>query len=319
MIDKIILDDRTISDSQQLSETCNKYFCEVGSDLASKIINAHNQPSYYLGQHVMHTFFCSEITRKELLNALYSLKFSNAVACDQYSSAFVKPYAELIVEPLLHVYNLSFTTGIFPSELKKAKIPIYKRKGSKDNHTNYRPISLTSPFGKILEKLMHARVTNYLNKFGLLDNHQFGFRQNYSTTLTVLDVISMIQKELNNNRLVMGIFMDLQKAFDKVDLNILITKLEHYGIRGIQLEWFNSCLMGRTQVTSINGKISSVLMTQNDVPQGTVLGPLLFLIYTNDISNTTKNGKLRLFADDSNMFVVADCVNSLFSVANNEL
>ena len=231
----------------------------------------------------------------------------------------VKNCCEELTELLVHIYNLSFRQGIFPEKLKQSKvIPIFK-KGDSAIMSNYRPISLTSPFGKILEKLMHKRLSSYFDKYKILYEYQFGFRKSYSTSLAVLDVITMIENEIFNTNCVMGIFLDLQNVFDTVNIDILITKLEHYGIRGHMLNWFISYLKERTQVTFVNGVYSTMSKTVCGVPQGTVLGPLLFLIYINDISKATNLGKIRLFADDSNLFIVSNNLQDLFSQANDAL
>jgi hypothetical protein len=166
---------------------------------------------------------------------------------------------------------------------------------------------------------MHSRLTSYLNKYNFLYDYQFGFRKNHSTSLAVVDVISMIQNELYNGKLIMGVFMDLQKAFDTVNFSILIDKLEHYGIRETCLNWFKTYLIGRTQFTIVNTYSSNVIKTSCGIPQGTVLGPLLFLLYINDIVNSTTNSQIKLFADDSNLFIIGDNIDVLYEVANKEL
>jgi len=160
---------------------------------------------------------------------------------------------------------------------------------------------------------------NYLDKFKILYDYQFGFRKNYSTSVAVIDVVNMIQNQLYNGKYVMGVFMDLQKAFDTVNFNILIDKLEHYGIRGNYLNWFKSYLIGRTQFAVINDAPSNIRTTTCGIPQGTVLGPLLFLLYINDIANAVTDSQIKLFADDSNMFIIGDNPKSLFDRANKDL
>src|SRR6267154_640809 len=185
--------------------------------------------------------------------------------------------------------------------------------------SNYRPISITNPIGKVLEKLMHFRMMNYLNKSKILYDYQFGFRKKYSTTFAVIDVINMIQNELHEGNYVLGIFMDLQKAFDTINFKILLDKLEHYGFRGVCLDWFKSYLVGRTQFTVVGNSRSTLRVTTCGVPQGTVLGPLLFLLYINDIINSVDKSQIKLFADDSNLFVISDNIQWLFNIANSEL
>ena len=152
---------------------------------------------------------------------------------------------------------------------------------------------------------MYKRVISFLNKFKILYKYQFGFRENHSTVQAVIEITDNILSELEKKNMVAGIYLDLSKAFDTVDHTILLHKLKHYGIRGLPLQWFQSYLSNRQQYTVANGAKSELRQVEYGVPQGSVLGPLLFLIYVNDISASTGNNKLRLFADDSNVFVIA--------------
>jgi len=168
--------------------------------------------------------------------------------------------------------------------------------------TNYRPISLLSVFVKILEKLIYSRVMNFLKKYSVLYKYQFGFRKGYSTSLALIDVIDTINMSLDSNEYVVGIFCDLQKAFDTVNHEILLTKLNYYGIRGTLFDWFTDYLTDRKQFTTINGANSRHNTIPCGVPQGSVLGPLLFLLYVNDMPNSVPGTDIRLFADDTNIF-----------------
>ena len=171
-----------------------------------------------------------------------------------------------ISEQLADLFNLSFTTGTFPTLLKTAKvIPIHK-KDSKSNFTNYRPISLLSNLDKILEKLMHSRLRTFLNFKDIIYSLQFGFRQHYSTSYALIYLTENIKEPLDQDKYGCGIFIDLQKAFDTVDLNILLGKLKHYGIRGVAYSWFQSYLKDRKQYVSINGYNSKHLSISLGVP-----------------------------------------------------
>ena len=209
-----------------------------------------------------------------------------------------------ICTPLCEIINLSFTTGIYPDQLKIAKIiPIYKEKGCKLQCNNYRPISLLSNINKIFEKLMHCRLYELLNLNNCIYELQFGFRENHSTNHALLSLTENIRETLDNNKFACGIFIDLQKAFDTVDHNILLHKLNHYGIRGISNNWFRSYLNNRQQFVSINGFESDKRSMDFGVPQGSVLGPLLFLIYINDLHNAIKYSLVHHFADDTNFLI----------------
>ena len=152
---------------------------------------------------------------------------------------------------------------------------------------------------------MYKRVISFLNRFKILYKYQFGFRENYSTVQAVIEITDNILSELEKKNMVAGIYLDLSKAFDTVDHTILLHKMKHYGIQGLPLKWFQSYLSNRQQYTVANGAKSELRQVEYGVPQGSVLGPLLFLIYVNDISASTGENKLRLFADDSNVFVIA--------------
>ena len=184
--------------------------------------------------------------------------------------------------------NESFETSIFPDKLKIAKvIPAFK-KGLTSTKSNYRQISLLSIFSKIFEKLMHKRLHKFLEVSESLFNLQFGFHSGHSTDHALVSLIDNIKSSLDNNRFGCGIFIDLQKAFDTVNHDIFLSKLEHYGIRGSSLTWFKSYLNDRKQFVSVNGYSSSICNITCGIIQGSVLGSLLFLIYINDLPETSK-------------------------------
>ncbi len=317
----IIKDGVPIENVSLISNSFNKYFAEVGISLANTVSSSVAAVHFesFLNPFNQHSFRCDHVTLPELLNVVSSLKASRSVVNDCFSSALLKDCVSFISDPLLYIFNASFDSGIFPNSLKHSRvIPVFK-KGSKSEMSNYRPISITNPLAKVLEKLMHVRMTSFINKFHLLYDFQYGFRSNFSTSLAVLDVTNMIQNETYQGNFIMGVFMDLQKAFDTINFEILFKKLYHYGFRGHCLDWLRSYLTGRTQFTALNGVSSGPLEITCGVPQGTVLGPLLFLIYINDIPNSVKNSVIKLFADDSNLFIVSKDLSTLFSVANSEL
>ena len=162
--------------------------------------------------------------------------------------------------------NESFTTGIFPDKLKVAKVIVLHKKGASDNLSNYRPISLLPIFSKIFEKIMYERLYNFLEINEILHPLQFGFRKNHSTPHTLISMTETIKKTIDNGHFGCGIFIDLKKAFDTVNLSVLLKKLDHYAVRGILLQWFDSYLAKRQQYVSINGCISDKLVITYGVP-----------------------------------------------------
>ena len=175
-------------------------------------------------------------------------------------------------------------TGVFPSVLKTAKVVHVFKKDSKLDYSKYRLISLLSNMGKILEKLMYKRLYTFLNNNNIY-SLQFGFRQQYSTSHVLTNITENIRKALDDGNIDCGIFVDLQKAFDIVDHQILLAKLNHYGIRGVSNDWFKSYLSNRSQYVSITGYDSGPAAINCGVPQGSVLGHLLFLLYINDLKH----------------------------------
>ena len=186
--------------------------------------------------------------------------------------------------------------------------------------TNYRPISVLPVFSKFLERIVYNRLINFLNKYDILSRNQYGFRKNYSTAHALIQLYDKISNALNNKRVTLGLFIDPSKAFDTVNHEILLDKLEYYGVRGIALQWFESYLLScRKQFVQYNGYNSSSLDITCGVPQGSILGPLLFLVYINDLGNVSKVLELILFADDTNIFYSHTDASYIMEVVNLEL
>ena len=238
---------------------------------------------------------------------------------DLINSSLIKQVVHAISLPLTFVINSSISTGVVPDDMKIARVtPIFKA-GDPTIVNNYRPISVLTSFSKIIERVVYIRTVQFLDKYKTLSNNQYGFRANHSTTHAIIQIINKKSTDLDNFSSTTGIFLDLSKAFDTVDHDILLSKLEYYGIRGVALEWFRSYLSNRQQFVSINGTQSLPCNICCGVPQGSILGPLLFSLYINDFDQSSDILSFILFADDSNLFYSHHDINVLFDTVNQEM
>ena len=302
-----ILDgDKAETDPKNIANTFNKYFTSIADNILKKR-KYEGKKSFkdYLPEPLpnsMALYLCDE---EEIRLILSSIDLGKSYGPNSIPTEILHLLKEEITKPLSLLFNLSFSTGQFPDMLKIAKtIPIFK-KGSRLLVCNYRPISLLSNINKILEKLMYSRLYNFLTENNVFYELQFGFRAKHSTNHALIDIVEKIRHALDNKEYVCGIFVDLQKAFDTVNHSILLHKLSSYGVRGTAHDWIKSYLSNRSQFVSILGYESKTLPQPHGVPQGSVLGPLLFLIYLNDLNKAIKHSRVYHFADDTNLLNVS--------------
>ena len=312
-ISKIIVNGETLTNSNDIANSFNTFFCNIAQKLKDESgLDPNNMPDITMNttRRVHKEMHSVEYCETEVERTISSLK--NKATSDTAIKALKHVSRE--VTPLLqHLISSSLQQGIFPEKLKFAKvIPLHKG-GSKSELSNYRPISLLSCFSKIYEKAMHARLAHFLADNGILYPSQYGFRGGHSCEHALLEAQSILLNSLNKQQISALLLIDFSKAFDMVDHSILLCKLEHYGIRGISLDWFRSYLTNRSQYVYINNVNSDKLNLRHGVPQGSILGPLLFVVYINDIPQINSLAKFILYADDANIIITADSFEEIQS------
>ena len=235
---------------------------------------------------------------------------------DEISNKVLKLAAPVVYKELTELFNLSLKSGEYTDDWKLAKVsPVFKA-GERNDPNNYRPISISSTISRVFEKLVNEQISNSLIKYNLLDSRQSGFRSLHSTITALLDLTNQLCFNIDRG-LVSGIlFLDRKKAFDTVDHQLLLTKLENIGIRGHALEWFKSYLVNRFQMVYTNGVLPEKAILRCGVPQGSILGPLLFLIYINDLTTIADFATVRMYADDTNMTFTACSIPELIHDMN---
>ena len=310
-IDGVVTDDPVI-----LTKSINDHFVSIAPSLASNIPTVNSDPISYMN-HNQHSFVYLPCTDEEITKIIRNLKNKKG-SLEEIPVSILKMITDLISPILSELFNKSVDSCTFPELLKIAKIiPIFKS-GSKTDMNNYRPISLLPTISKIFEKLIHKRVSSFLKKFDLLYPDQYGFQSKKSTTDAILKFTDQCHDALNSRRSLISVYIDFSKAFDTVDHEILLKKLEKYGFRGCILGWFKSYLSGRKQYVELEGIKSTLQPIACGVPQGSVLGPLLFLVYINDMHRSCHLNIIN-FADDSTAYMTHDDINTAIPLINLEL
>ena len=306
----------TVTDKQEASEGFNDFFSKIGLHTSHSVPKTNTCFKSYMPPLLPNSIFIEPVSHSDVLNSVNKLKSKASCGYDNVSTKLLKESIQYIIEPLTHIINRSFDTGIVPNQMKIAKvIPIYKT-ADKTLLKNYRPISLLPAFSKVIEKLMCIKITSFFNSHNLFYEHQYGFRAKHSTSHPLIHLLNhCAESASNNNHFTLAIFCDLSKAFDVINHDILLHKLNTYGIRGVSNLWFQSYLKGRSQFVDLEGHISAHADISCGVPQGSILGPLLYLIYVNDIYNACE-GNILSFADDTTIYLSDSNLDNLFTSAN---
>lgn len=317
---KLVINTVTVTDCTKICESFNNFFSTIGSTLANNIaaqyhsINTYPSKSYCT-QTLKNFKPCN---RDEIIQIIDNFDNNISSGIDEINTKSLKCIKNLIVDNLVSCINKCLEQGVFPDILKIAKIsPIYKS-GQKTNPTNYRPISVLPIMSKIFERILYTRIYSYLNKIDFINKKQYGFRPKSSTLTAVIDLITNIKESIDKKQIVLGIFIDLKKAFDSVSHPKLLQKLK-YLVSDKAFKILESYLINRTQIVKIGKFQSKSVKINYGIPQGSILGPLLFLIYVNDITDLKISGDLTLYADDTCIFYYGKNIDEITTIAQEDL
>jgi len=307
------------NDNLVIANHLNKFFTNVGEEISNAVPHVTKKPEDYINYgRQIPSLLLRNTTPEHLLKIIKKFKPKNSCDINGVSTKMIKLIGPEIVVPLSHIFNLSLSTGEFPSQLKQCRvIPIFKS-GDQLECDNYRPISLLSSISKILEKVVAEKLVHHLKENDLLYKHQYGFLSGKSTEQNLLQILDYVTTALNDGMFCIGVFLDLRKAFDVCSHQILLAKLERMGITDTALMWFKNYLSGRSQQVDINGVLSDPLNLDISVIQGSILGPILFLCYINDFWMATSLFSV-LFADDTTGLGKGKNLKELTIYVNHEL
>jgi hypothetical protein len=280
----------------------NEFFVNVGPDLAKKI-TARKTKNFR--QYMKQTFLCrfdfKLIYENDTLKAIKSLNMKNSYGIDGISTTLLSQISPCILRPLTLIINQSLASGIFPEYLKIAKVFPLHKKGPTNVIDNFRPISLLTSISKVFEKIVFTQLYAYLIENNIIHDSQYGFRKQHSAEHATMELSDILLNNLDKKGTPMSIHLDLSKAFDTLDHDILLQKLNLYGIQATSLSWFRSYLTNRKQFVDINQHSSTPLLISTGVPQGSILGPLLFILYINDIVYSSDFFQFIMYADDTTL------------------
>lgn len=309
-------DNNILTEKDDIANCFNKYFSTIGETLANKISSRDRTADNKINPY---TFFLTPTSTKEIYNQLICLDPRKSTGPDDIPISVLKETALWLAHPISRIINLCFENCICPDHFKLANvIPIFKM-GDKSECCNYRPISITSCMAKIFERCLVNRMENFVTKHNILSSKQYGFRSGKSSDDAIAYLVSSIQELLENKKKVITVGLDLAKAFDTICHDTLLNKLDRYGFRGNILKLLSSYLSGRSQRVKLDNCFSDEAFVKFGVPQGTVLGPFLFIIYMNDIFDKELAGNIMAYADDTTIVFSDDSWSEVEKKVQEEL
>ena len=311
------IDDELCSDDSVIANAFNEFFIDSVLSLRNSLPNENENQCVNEDIDIVeslacsHSFDFSPVDEDFVINMISNLDDSKATGADDISIKFLKEGNPEIAVWITQFINLSFNTGVYPDDWKHAKIcPIFK-KGDRNICCNYRPISILNAASKLIERVAHKQLYEYIVQHNLLNKAQFGFRPGHSTGAAVGSMADDWLHAIDIGRIIAALFVDLKRAFDTVDPPVLLTKLKRKGASDLALRWFKSYLNNRKQQVEIRGATSNSKNLSLGVPQGSILGPLLFLIYIDDVVDSIKNGNVTMYADDTTLYVSGTSFNEI--------
>ena len=308
----------TVATTEITASKFNEHFVSIGPHLASKFQSSSSVNT--LPIHNTQTFHFTKVENDSVLKELHELPSNTNIDVLGFDSFLLNTSSDTIAPYLTRIINDSLNQSIMPSDLKYVKVtPIYKGKGQTNEPSNYRPISVLPHLAKILEKTVHKQLLSHITKFKLLSQSQSAFLKHNSTITSLLQTSSKWYTSIDKGNITVICFLDICKCFDCIDHSLLIEKLPQYGITGTELSWFESYLSSRKQTTKHNNTTSSFLNISTGVPQGSVLGPLLFLLFINDLCKLPLYSEIALFADDTCIYLSGPNIDSIITRLQSDL
>lgn len=310
------IDDRVVTNPEVIANQFAEYFCQIP---CKKLKERYGDEVFYctVPSSMPHTIVINQVTEQEIIDIISNLKNKGSTGFDEVNTRLLKSIKYRISGPLAFLINESLNTGTFPKILKIAHVtPIFKR-GDPENIENYRQVALLSVFSKVLERAVYLRVVDFVMTFNIITEHQHGYLESRSTETASFELLNYSYSQLDQGNYVMILFFDLSIAFDTVNREFLLSKLYNMGIRGVLLEWIESYMSERKIIVKCSGSLSESRPVSLGVPQGSVLGPLLFLLFVNDLPKNISNGHITMFADDTTVAVSARSLEELTTTVNN--